>query len=154
MAWYSRETSYGSTGNGIFSFFHGKRVNKFHQIYHSYATVDNYWKFYGNIWFLPKVLYNWLALVVWWNELILHFANALNNNVYVTGPLFIRWTVALPYDLGKSRGLEFECCNDGITLNFDRHLGSTAAVGPDKFQSNWNSLNLNLAASRLNDILW
>ena len=37
--------------------------------------------------------------------------------------------------------------------NFDRHLGSSAAEVPAKFQSDWKSLNPNLAASRLHEIL-
>ena len=35
----------------------------------------------------------------------------------------------------------------------DRHLGSCAAEVPVKFQSDWKSLNPNLAASRLHKIL-
>ena len=35
-----------------------------------------------------------------------------------------------------------------------RHLGSAAAEIPVKFQSDWKSLNTNIAASRLNEILW
>ena len=43
--------------------------------------------------------------------------------------------------------------NDRFALKFDRHLGSVAAEVPVKFQSNWKSLNLNLATSRLHEIL-
>ena len=38
-------------------------------------------------------------------------------------------------------------------LKFDRHLGSAAAEVPVKFQSDWESFNPNLAASRLGEIL-
>ena len=40
-------------------------------------------------------------------------------------------------------------CNGRIALKFDRHLGSSVAEVPAKFQSDWKSLNPNLAASRL-----
>ena len=36
---------------------------------------------------------------------------------------------------------------------FDRHLGSIAAEEPVKFKSDWKSLNQNLAASKLHEIL-
>ena len=47
----------------------------------------------------------------------------------------------------KTRSHEIGCYNDCIRLKFDRHLGSTAAEVPVKFQSDWKSLNLNLMAS-------
>ena len=50
------------------------------------------------------------------------------------------------------RSPEIICFDDGIALKFDRHIGSTAADVPDKFQSDWKSLNLNLTASRLHEI--
>ena len=40
-----------------------------------------------------------------------------------------------------------------VALKFDRHLGSAAAEVPVKFQSYWESLNPNLAASRLHKVL-
>ena len=43
--------------------------------------------------------------------------------------------------------------NDRIALKFDRHLGSDAVEVAVKFQSDWKSLNQNLAASRLHEIL-
>ena len=57
-------------------------------------------------------------------------------------------------NLVKSRSSEIGCCNGRIALKFDRHLGSSAAEVPVKFQSGWKSLNPNLAASRLHEILW
>ena len=57
----------------------------------------------------------------------------------------------LPPDLVKSRSREFGFYR--IALKFDRHLGSTAAEVPVKFLSDWKSLNPNLAASRLREIL-
>ena len=53
----------------------------------------------------------------------------------------------------KSRSHEIGHYIDRIALNFDRHLGSAAAEVPVKFQSYVKSLNLNLAASRLHEIL-
>ena len=44
--------------------------------------------------------------------------------------------------------------NDHIALKCDRHLGSAAAEMPVKFQSDWKSLNPNLATSSLHEILW
>ena len=38
-------------------------------------------------------------------------------------------------------------------MKFDRHLGSGAAEALVKFQRDWKSLNPNLTASRLGDIL-
>ena len=51
-------------------------------------------------------------------------------------------------NLVKSRSREFECYNDFIAMNYDRHLGSNAAEVPVKCLSDWKSLNPNLAASR------
>ena len=56
-------------------------------------------------------------------------------------------------NLAKSRSREIGCYNDRIVLKFDRHLGSIAAEMVVKFQSDWKSLNTNLAASRLHEIL-
>ena len=56
-------------------------------------------------------------------------------------------------DLVKSRSREIVCYDYCIALKFDRHLGSAAAEGPVKFQSDWKSLNPNLAISRLHEIL-
>ena len=38
-------------------------------------------------------------------------------------------------------------------MKFGRQFGSVAAEVPVKFQSDWKSLNPNLAASRLHEIL-
>ena len=59
----------------------------------------------------------------------------------------------LPPNLVKSRSHEIGCYNDCFALKFDRHLGSTTAKVPVKFQSDWKRLNPNLAASRLREIL-
>ena len=48
---------------------------------------------------------------------------------------------------------EIGTLNSRIALKFDRHIGSTAAEVPVKFQSDRTILNTNLAASRLNEIL-
>ena len=68
-------------------------------------------------------------------------------------PIFTRRTEVSPQDIVKSRSREIGCYNDHIALKFDRHLGSVAAEVPVKFQSDWKSLNPNLAASRLHKIL-
>ena len=67
--------------------------------------------------------------------------------------LFTKRTDVLPQDLRIIRGREIACYNDSIPLKFDRHLDSTAADVPVKFQSEWKSLNQNLAASRFREIL-
>ena len=68
------------------------------------------------------------------------------------GPLFTKSTDVLSQDLVKSRRREIGCNNDRIALKFDKHLGSSAEV-PAKFQSDWNSLNMNLTALRFLEIL-
>ena len=62
------------------------------------------------------------------------------------GPLFSKRTDVLPQDIVKSRSREIGCYNDRIALKFDSHLGSAA-------QSDWKSVNANLASSSLLDIL-
>ena len=76
-----------------------------------------------------------------------------NNTQHYPRPLFTKRYYVLPINLMKSRSCEIECYNDRFALKFDRHLGSVAAEVPVKFQSNWKSLNPNLAASRLHEIL-
>ena len=56
-------------------------------------------------------------------------------------------------DLVKSRSHEIGTLNCRIALKFDRHIGSTAAEVPVKFQSDRTILNTNLATSRLFEIL-
>ena len=53
----------------------------------------------------------------------------------------------------KSRSHEIGTLNCRIALKFDRHIGSNAAEVPVKFQSDRTILNINLAASRLHEIL-
>ena len=69
------------------------------------------------------------------------------------GFLFAKQTDVLSLDLVKSRSREIRCQNDRIALKFERHFGSAAAEVPVKFQSDWKSLYMNLAASRLHEIL-
>ena len=71
----------------------------------------------------------------------------------IPGPLFTKRQDVLPTNLVKSRSHEIECYNSRIALKFDRHLGSSAVDVPVKFQSDWQSPNPNLAASRLHEIL-
>ena len=51
-----------------------------------------------------------------------------------------------------SRSREIGSLNYRIALKFDRHLASSAAEEPVKFQSDRTILNTNLAVSRLNEI--
>ena len=69
------------------------------------------------------------------------------------GPLFPKRMGALPPNLLKSRSREIGCYSDCISLKFGSHLGSGAAEMPVKFQCDWKSLNPNLTASRLREIL-
>ena len=59
----------------------------------------------------------------------------------------------LQLSTGACRSRETRCNKDGIALEYDRYLRSAAAEAPVKFQSDWKSLNPNLAASRLHEIL-
>ena len=70
-----------------------------------------------------------------------------------SGPLFTKWMDVLPQDLTKSRSREIVCYADRIALKFDWHLGSATAEVPVKFKSVWESLNPNLAASRLQEFM-
>ena len=72
---------------------------------------------------------------------------------YYPGPLFINQSDVLPLNLVKSRCREIGIYDDRIVLKLVRHLGSAAADLPVEFQSDWKSLNPNLAASSLNEIL-
>ena len=58
----------------------------------------------------------------------------------------------LRQDLAKSRSREIRVQTGYIALKFDRHLGSTAAEMPVKFQSDTIIITPNLAASRLREI--
>ena len=66
-------------------------------------------------------------------------------------PIFTRRTDPLPQDLVKSRSREIGCFNDRSALKFDKYLGSAAA--DVKFQNDFHSLNPNLGASRLHELL-
>ena len=68
-------------------------------------------------------------------------------------PLFTKRMDVSLQDLVKSRSREIGCYNGRIALKFDRYLGSGAAEVPVKFQSDWESPNLNLAIVRLHEIL-
>ena len=69
------------------------------------------------------------------------------------GPLFTERYDVLQEDIVNPRSCEVGCCNNRIALKFGRDLGSIAAGASFKFQSNWNCLNSNSAASRLHAIL-
>ena len=69
------------------------------------------------------------------------------------GHLFTKRTDALPQDLVKSRSREIRVEIFSIALKFDRHLDSSTAEMPVKFQSDTSIIEPNLAASRLHEIL-
>ena len=72
----------------------------------------------------------------------------------IPGPLFIKGTDVSPHTPVKSRSREIGCYDDPIALQFGRHLGSAVAEVTVKLQSDWKSLNPNLAASRHHEILY
>ena len=84
------------------------------------------------LWYIETTSYNivWLMLEYW--------------------PDF---ALTIPPNLAKSRNRDIGCYNCRTALKLDRHLGSAATEGPVKFQSDWKSLNPNLATSRLYVIL-
>ena len=71
----------------------------------------------------------------------------------IPGHLFTEQTSVLPQDLVKSRGRDIRVWTIPIPLKFDRHIGSSAAEMPIKFQSDTNIITFNLAASILHEIL-
>ena len=71
----------------------------------------------------------------------------------IPGPLFTKQTGVLLWDLVKSGIREIGSYNDRIILKFYRHLGSAPVEAPIKIQSDSISLNPNLGASRLHEIL-
>ena len=73
---------------------------------------------------------------------------------FTPGHLFTKWWNLLRPNLVKPQSREIVCYNDPVALKLDRHLGNAAADVPVKFQSDWKSINLNLAVSRLHEILW
>ena len=78
--------------------------------------------------------------------------DCLSNGLPPGPRLNIRKDV-FPQDLVKSRSQEIGTLNCRIALKFVRHIGSTAAEVPVKFQSDTTILNTNLAASRFCEIL-
>ena len=67
-------------------------------------------------------------------------------------PLFAITDVLLK-DLVKRLSREHECCNDRIAFKFNSHICFAAAEAPVKHESDWKSLDPNLAALRLRDVL-
>ena len=59
------------------------------------------------------------------------------------GPLFTKRTDVLPQDIAKSRSWEIRFQTFPIALNFERHIGSTAAEMPVKLQSDKIIITLN-----------
>ena len=81
-------------------------------------------------------------------------SRTLNHLDYNTGPLFIKRADVLLEDLMKSWSREIRVYTFAIALKPDRHLGSTAAEMPAKFQRDVIIITSNLAASRLRKIWW
>ena len=75
------------------------------------------------------------------------------RSTYWQQGLYWLGTDLLPQDLVESRSREIGYYNNGTALKLGRHLDSAAVEVPVKSQSDWKSLNPNLAASRLHDIL-
>ena len=69
-------------------------------------------------------------------------------------PLFTKRQATLSPNLLESRRREIGCYNNRIDIEFDRKLGNGTAAVPFKFQIDWKSLNPNLMAWRLQEILW
>ena len=67
--------------------------------------------------------------------------------------LFTRRTDVSRQYLVKSRSREIGWYNNCIALTLNRHFGRAAAEGPVKCQSDWKSLNPNLSALRLHQIV-
>ena len=89
-----------------------------------------------------------------WPELIIMYNTASASCCSIgPGALFTKRQDVLPPNLVKSRSHKIGCYDDCIALKYDRCLGSAAAEMPVKFESDWKSLNPNLVASRLHEIL-
>ena len=56
-------------------------------------------------------------------------------------------------DRVKSRNREIGCYDDRVALKLDSHIDSVVADVPVKFQNDWKTLNLNLLASGLHEVL-
>ena len=82
--------------------------------------------------------------------------SAEDNSLDIFGQLSLHSLSGKTYYRQISWSLEAAngCYNDRIALMFNRYIGSVAAEGPVKFLSDWKSLNPNLAAMRLHEILW
>ena len=70
-----------------------------------------------------------------------------------TGPLCTKRHDVLSPNLMKSQSREIGCWNDPIVMKFDWHLGSADVEAPIKFHVGFESLNPNLAYSRLREML-
>ena len=67
-------------------------------------------------------------------------------------PIFTKRTGILPQDLTKIRTHEVRIKTFPIRLKFDRHISSSPAEKPVKFQSDAIIITSNLAAPRLREI--
>ena len=110
---------------------------------------------YSYFWRFLSQAHSWLYIR---GRLLQYMLSLYNIWVTVTalkigGLLFTKRTDVLPQDLMKPRNRAIGCYNDRIARKFDRHFGSAFAEVPLKFQSDWKSLNVNLVASRLHEIL-
>ena len=71
---------------------------------------------------------------------------------HIPGLPFNKWTDVVPQDLVKSRSLEIHVQTFPIALKICRHLGSSAAEMPVKYQRYTIIITSNIAAFRLHEI--
>ena len=74
------------------------------------------------------------------------------GQVFYSGPPFTKRTDVLPQDRVTSRGRDIRVYTFPIAVKFDRHLGSSAAEMPIKFQSDTIITTSNLAALSFHEI--
>ena len=94
-------------------------------------------------------------IVRWQRNVILNRKEAsfvrVVRPVLEPGPLCTKRQHVLPQNLVKSRSHEIPVYTFPITLKFNRHLGSSTAEKPVKFQSDTIIITSNLVASRLRE---
>ena len=103
--------------------------------------IWNHWQFMGEIW----GVYCYMRKLILYNNIaIISQSNGSHFNI---------WYDVLSSDLMKPGSHNIGSLIYDITLKFGRHLSSTTAEVPVKFQSDCTIPNTNLMASRLCKIL-
>ena len=97
----------------------------------------------------PEIIHGEVKYILM-NEMICALLHHYMTNS--SGPLFTKPLDVLLPNLRKSRSREIGCGNDNIALKFGRYLGRAAAVVPVICQSDTESSNSNIDASRLLEI--